>query len=346
MFARIKKSGRHQYLQIVENRRDGKKTVQRVIATLGRMDHLQDRGDIETLARSLSRFSERVLLILSGRSDVRASAKKIGPALIFDRLWNELGVDKIIRHHLAERKVEFNVERAVFMTVLHRLFVSGSDRCCDKWHRDYVINGVEELSLHHFYRAMAFLGEESVDQTGGTPFSPRCMKDHIEEDMFQARRDLFSDLEIVFFDTTSIYFEGAGGETLGRLGHSKDHRPDLNQIIVGVVIDNNGNPICCEMWPGNIADVKSLIPVIERTRRRFRIKRFCVVADRGMISDKTLVYLEQEKIPYFSDHGSSFARAERRYSSFGQTFSSSAFAENREKVSKFSGKGDGKVDAL
>ena len=69
-------------------------------------------------------------------------------------------------------------------------------------------------------------------------------------------------------------------------------------MIVGVVIDNKGNPICCEMWPGNIADVKSLIPVIERTRMRFRIKRFCIVADRGMISEETLTYLEQEKIPY------------------------------------------------
>ncbi len=298
MFARVKKSGPHQYLQIVENRRDGKKTVQRVIATLGRMDQLQVKGDIETLVRSISRFSAKVLLVLSGRSDVRASARKIGPALIFDRIWNELGLGNIIRNHLADRKFEFNVERAVFLTVLHRLFVSGSDRSCDRWQRDYVINGACDLSLHHFYRAMAFLGEELDDQTGGTPFAPRCIKDQIEEDMFQARRDLFSDLEIVFFDTTSIYFEGAGGETLGRLGHSKDHRPDLNQMIVGVVIDNKGNPICCEMWPGNIADVKSLIPVVERTRMRFRIKRFCIVADRGMISEEPLTYLEQEKIPY------------------------------------------------
>jgi transposase len=298
MFARIKKSGPHEYLQIVENRRDGKKTVQRVIATLGRMDQLQARDDIETLVRSISRFSGKVLLILSGRSDVHASTKKIGPALIFDRLWGELGIGSIIRDHLADRKFEFSVERAVFLTVLHRLFVSGSDRSCDKWHRDYVINGVCDLSLHHFYRAMAFLGEELDDQTGSMPFAPRCIKDQIEEDMFQKRRDLFSDLEIVFFDTTSIYFEGAGGDTLGRLGHSKDHRPDLNQMIVGVVIDNKGNPICCEMWPGNIADVKSLIPIIERTRMRFRIKRFCIVADRGMISEDTLTYLEQEKIPY------------------------------------------------
>ena len=298
MFARVKKSGAHQYLQVVENRREGKKTIQRVIATIGRMDQIQARGDIETLVRSLSRFSEKVLLVLTGKSDIRASAKKIGPALVFERLWKELGIKKVIQHHLADRKFEFNVERAIFLTVLHRLFVSGSDRFCDRWHRDYVIQGVEDLTLHHFYRAMAFLGEALEDQEGRTPFVPRCLKDRIEEDLFQEDRDLFTGLDVVFFDTTSIYFEGEGGQTLGQLGHSKDHRPDLNQMIVGVVLDTKGHPICCEMWPGNTADVKSLIPVIERIRSRFRIGRFCIVSDRGMISDQTTAFLEKEEIPY------------------------------------------------
>jgi transposase len=262
------------------------------------MDQLQAGSDIEILVRSLSRFSEKVLLILSGKSDVHASAKKIGPSLIFDRLWKELDIGRIIQSHLAERKFGFNVERAVFLTVLHRLFVSGSDRYCDKWHRDYVINGVDNLSLHHFYRAMAFLGEELEDQEGKTLFAPRCIKDMVEEDMFRVRRDLFTGLDVVFFDTTSIYFEGDGGEMIGQFGHSKDHRPDLHQMVVGVVLDNEGNPVCCEMWPGNTADVKSLIPVIERIRQRFQIKQFCIVSDRGMISGETLAYLEKENIPY------------------------------------------------
>jgi transposase len=298
MFARIKNSGQHQYLQIVENRREGKKTIQRVISTLGRMDQIQAKGDIETLVRSLSRFSEKVLLVLSGKGEVHASAKKIGPALIFDRLWKGLEIGKVLRYHLSDRKFEFDVERAVFLTVLHRLFVSGSDRYCDRWHRDYMITGVDGLSLHHFYRAMAFLGEELEDQEGKTPFAPRCIKDRIEEDMFQIRRDLFTGLDVVFFDTTSIYFEGAGGQTIGRLGHSKDHRPDLHQMVVGVVLDNNGHPLCCEMWPGNTADVKSLIPVIERIRSRFHIGQFCIVSDRGMISDETMAFLEKENISY------------------------------------------------
>jgi transposase len=262
------------------------------------MDQLHAGGNIEGLVRSLSRFSEKVLMILSGKSDIRASAKKIGPPLIFDRLWKELDIGRIIKYHLAGRKYEFDVERAIFLTVLHRLFVSGSDRYCDKWHRDYVINGVDGLGLHHLYRAMAFLGEELADQEGKTPFSPRCVKDNIEEDIFHARRDLFTGLDIVFFDTTTIYFEGEGGETIGQHGHPKDHRPDLKQMIIGVVLDVSGNPVCCEMWPGNTADVKSLIPVIERIRSRFHIGQFCIVSDRGMISEETLAYLEKENIPY------------------------------------------------
>ena len=297
MFARVKKTGPYEYLQIVENRWKDKKSRQRVIATVGRLDELQAKGQIETLTRSLSRFSERVLLLLSNRNDsLHAEAKKIGPALIFERLWKEVGLDSILRRLLAGRKFGFDVERATFLTVLHRLFPSGSDRSCDRWHRDYVINGVDGLSLHHLYRAMAFLGSEIEDQ-GDRTFSPRCTKDTIEEELFCRHRDLFTALDLVFFDTTSLYFEGEGGE-IGRLGHTKDHRPDLHQMIVGVVLDREGNPVCSEMWPGNTADVKSLIPVITRIRSRFNIGGFCVVADRGMISGDTVAWLENEHIPY------------------------------------------------
>jgi transposase len=297
MFARVKKAGPYEYLQIVENRWEDKKSRQHVIATVGRIDELRAKGAIETLTRSLSRFSETALLLLSDRSEsLRAEAKKIGPALIFERLWKEVGMDRILHRLLVGRKFGFEVERAVFLTVLHRLFPSGSDRSCDRWHRDYVIHGADDLSLHHLYRAMAFLGEETEEQESRTPFSPRCRKDIMEEELFHRRQDLFTTLDLVFFDTTSLYFEGAGGE-IGRLGHSKDHRPDLNQMIVGIVLDREGTPVCSEMWPGNTTDVTSLLPVLKRIRRRFPIGQICIVADRGMISADTLAYLERENIP-------------------------------------------------
>jgi transposase len=116
--------------------------------------------------------------------------------------------------------------------------------------------------------------------------------------LFARHRDLFSDLDIVFFDTTSIYFEGQGGETIGQRGHSKDHRPDLKQMVVGIVLDQKGNPVCSELWPGNTADVKSLVPIVDRLKSRFGIGSVCIVADRGMISAATLAEVEQRKWQY------------------------------------------------
>ncbi len=298
MFARVKKTGQYQYLQLVQNRREGKKTMQRVVATLGRVEELQQKGDIEGLVRSLSRFSETALMILSGKSIVQAQTISIGPSLIFERLWRDLKIGKIIGRLLEGRKFEFDVERAIFLTVLHRLFVSGSDRCCDKWQRDLAVNGSEDLKLHHLFRAMSFLGEEIEDQRNCSFFTSRCTKDVIEEDLFSDRRDLFTGMDCVFFDITSIYFEGEGDDTVGEYGHSKDHRPDFKQIVAGAVLDDKGHPVCCEMWPGNTTDVKSLIPIVERLKNRFHIRQFCVVCDRGMISQTTLDWLEAHNIFY------------------------------------------------
>src|SRR5919202_1608357 len=106
-----------------------------------------------------------------------------------------------------------------------RVLAPGSDRAADKWRTDYQIDGCERLQLHHLYRAMAWLGEALPEdqQAGQTPFAPRCTKDRIEEELFAHRRDLFSGLQLVFFDTSSIYFEGAGGQEIGQRGYSKDH---------------------------------------------------------------------------------------------------------------------------
>jgi transposase len=184
--------------------------------------------------------------------------------------------------------------------VLHRLCATGSDRAALRWKEDYLIDGIEDIELHHLYRAMGWLGEQlpRSQQQGSSKLVPRCTKDLVEERMFEGRRDLFTDLEIVFFDTTSLYFEGQGGDTLGQHGHSKDHRPDLHQMVVGAVLDSNGRPISCELWPGNTADVTTLIPIVDRLLQRFHIRQVCIVADRGMISKATIADLEQQRWPF------------------------------------------------
>ena len=128
-------------------------------------------------------------------------------------------------------------------------------------------------------------------QDAATRYTPRCLKDVVEEDLFARRRELFSTLDLVFLDTTSLYFEGAGGQTLGRRGFSKDDRPDLNQMILAVLLDGDGRPVCTEMWPGNTADAGCLIPVVDRLRKRFLFAGFAGRRS-GMISAETIAELE------------------------------------------------------
>jgi hypothetical protein len=185
----------HRYLYLVESVREGKKVRQRTIKALGRKDALVASGELDRLAASIARHAERSI-ILSDIDAGKIQAQRIGGPLLFARLWERLGIDAVLAELLEGREFGFDVERAVFVATLHRLFVSGSDRSCSDWMKSYAIEGAEELALHHFYRAMAWLGEEIAEKAKGA-LAPRCVKDVIEEKLFERRRDLFTDLSLV-----------------------------------------------------------------------------------------------------------------------------------------------------
>ena len=296
MFIRTQTNGDRTYLLLVENERVNGRLVQRVLHRLGRLDELQASGQLDAILKSFGRFSEKLLVLdAHARGDsVTTKTVTIGPASIVERLWRECGIAEVLTDLLAARRFDFSVERAIFLTVVHRLMAPGSDRAADRWRQDYAIPGTADLELHQLYRAMAWLGEPlpKAQQAAATPFAPRTTKDLVEEALFARRRDLFSSLDLVFFDTTSLYFHGAGGDTLGRHGHSREHRPDLKQMVVGMLLDGEGRPVCTELWPGNTTDVTTLIPVVDRLRQTFQVREVCVVADRGMISAKTIDALE------------------------------------------------------
>jgi hypothetical protein len=177
MFFRTKTSGPRTYLQIVENRWEDGRPRQRVIATLGRLDHLQQSGQLDALLASGARLAQSVLLLSAHAKGQlpTVTTRRVGPALVFERLWRETGCQRVIERLLDGRRFEFDVERAIFLTVLHRLFAPGSDRAADKWKADYQTQGCEAIQLHHLYRAMAWLGEElpGDQQAGRTPLAPR-----------------------------------------------------------------------------------------------------------------------------------------------------------------------------
>ena len=292
MFVRVKKIGAYEYLYLVENAREGGRHVQRVVKALGRRDEVEASGMLDALVASAARHSRRSIVLSSFYGGELAELRRvsIGPDLVFGRLWRETGCAEVISALLVGRRFGFDIERAIYLTVLHRLMVSGSDRHASRWHHGFRIPGAEELTLDHAYRAMTWLGEEIADG--------RTTTDAIEEDLYRHRQELFGEVSIAFFDTTSLYFEGAGGQTLGQLGHSKDYRAHLKQVVLGMVLDGDDRPFASFLWPGNTADVTRLMPVVQRLRERFGIAQVCIVADRGMISAATLAALEKAGLEY------------------------------------------------
>src|ERR1035437_8706583 len=157
MFIRVKHNGNYDYQQLVDSQRIDGRVRQSVIGTLGRRDLLENSQTLAGLMASLNKFTRHAAVLAehrSGKTEIH-STRSLGPGLVFARLWEQLGLPAVLAELLQERKFGFAVERAIFLTVLHRLMGSGgrSDRAAEKWREDYVIPGVQELELQHLYRA-------------------------------------------------------------------------------------------------------------------------------------------------------------------------------------------------
>src|ERR1700748_3570874 len=168
MFIRVKKIGSHEYLYLVENTRAAGRHVQRVIKALGRRDEIENSDMLDGLIASAARHSRRSIVLSRFYRGELAELHRlsIGPDLVFGRLWQQTGCADVLRHLLSERQFGFDVERAIYLTVLHRLMVSASDRHAHDWLQRLRIPGTEALPLKQAYKAMAWLGEQTA---GGPP---------------------------------------------------------------------------------------------------------------------------------------------------------------------------------
>lgn len=260
---------------------------QRVIASLGRLDHLKASGDIDSLAKSLARFSE-TLSVISAARDPKingCTAKTWGPALVFERLWKRQGLPELIKMLSSGRRFRFDLERVCFALALQRLCEPGSDLQGSDWVKRIEAPGLGEIELHQMYRTVGWLGES---------------RQELERELFFKDRDLFNrELDLVFLDTTSTYVYRDRETEFAKRGYSRDRRSDLPQMVLCVAVDRRGWPISWEIFPGNTADVKAFEKTIAKFRDRFRIGRVSVVADRGMISKNTIKLLvEHDDSPF------------------------------------------------
>lgn len=286
MFVRVKRSVHdnrtYEYLQIVESVRDGDSVRQRVIANLGRREELAREGSLDSLLRSLAKFSERLRVVDKVRTDGVAAreSRSWGPTLVFERLWREQGVGDVVRELARGRKFGFDVERVAFALALQRLCAPGSDLSGISWLQTVEGHGFDRIELQHLYRATGFLAD---------------VRDGLEKALFMRDRDLFSrQIDLVFIDTTSTYIYRDDETLLRKRGYSRDRMPDCPQVVICLAVDKEGWPVAWDLLPGNTADRTAFVAMIAKLRERFCIRRVVVVADRGMISRDTIALLESD----------------------------------------------------
>lgn len=287
MFVRVKRSGTdsaaREYLQIVESRREGTAVRQRVVATLGRREEIVADGRLDGLLRSLAKFSERLQVVERVRTDglLARETRTWGPALVFQRLWQQQQLPELLAKRSVSRQFEFDVERVAFALALQRLCAPGSDLQGSEWVRTVECEGFERIALQHMYRTVSFLASARED---------------IEKDLFFKDRDLFSrTLDLVFIDTTSTFLYRTEETPLRRRGYSRDRMADCPQVVICLAVDQQGWPMAWDILPGNTADAVAFVAMIKKLRERFHIRRVVVVADRGMLSQQTITLLEGDK---------------------------------------------------
>ena len=264
------------YLQLVENRRVEGKVRQRVLCTLGRTDDPTLPKRLNALVETASRYAELERLVLSEGVKVRTATW--GPHLVWGRVWEET-VGPVVEGALGKGKAA----KAVYLMVLHRLCDPGSKVKCMEFAKDVYGAGFEGLKLHDLYRAL--------DSLVG-------VKEEIERGWLARVRDLFTELSLVYFDTTSTYLEGTHPEELVSLGFSRDRRPDRRQLCLGVVVTREGIPVAHLLLPGRTADPVAFREAISYLVEGLGLSRVVICCDRGMVSEGNLRALRDEGLSY------------------------------------------------
>ncbi|MFH1141159.1 MAG: IS1634 family transposase [Chloroflexota bacterium] len=284
--ARGRKGEKHEYLRLVESVWENGRSKQRVVASLGRKDLLAPH--LDDLVRLLGDGEEKRWV--RAAEVVAQESVCWGPFLVISHLWRELGLEEVldgIDGSLADRALVLVAGRLCRPASEHGLaWWLDTDYVCDRQGRRWLPAWEEHgrvrvnLSwLQRWYRALDKLVEH---------------KEEIEKAMYLKLRDLFSlEVDMVFYDITSSYFEGQGPAVLAEYGYSRDGRPQNRQVLVGMVMVN-GWPVAHHVFPGNLPDAGTVEEVVEDLEKRFGLRRVLFVGDRGMVTTDNIELLRQK----------------------------------------------------
>lgn len=275
------------YLQLAHNEWDSVSGQSRakVIYNFGREDRL-DRDAIARLVSSLSRMlpPDEALEATADTGLEFVESRPMGGAYVLDRLWRRLGIDKTLNDLAASRRFGTDMERVLFALVANRALAPSSKLAATSWISDrVVIDGLGTVDADMCYRAMDWLVEIETE---------------LAEAVYWSTADLLNlEVDLLFFDTTSTYFQSLGdnGDDIDKFrvrGRSKDHRPDLPQVVIGMAVTRGGIPIRVWSWPGNTADA-TVITQVKDDLAAWKLARVVWVTDTGFNSASNRRYLQR-----------------------------------------------------
>ena len=284
----------HAYLQIVRSFREDGKVKQEVLFTLGRLDVLQATGQIDSLVAALSRYATRQQVIDLSKDISVSQVYHLGAAHVVSRMLERLGLKRMLERLAAEHpRMQLPWVAIITGMILSRFIEPCSKRRLNLEQWGQIYPGILECDvppLKSFYRAMDVLWEHRED---------------VEATLFDrgGQRDLFNQkLDVVFYDLTTLHFESANDDPdvgeLRRFGYSKNHREDLTQVILGLLVDREGVPVGFQLFPGNTYEPHTLPLILEKLKTKYHITRVILIADRGIITKDNLGDLRQAKMDF------------------------------------------------
>lgn len=310
MFVRIRKrilkKGWGRYAYLVDSRWNSvkKKHEQDIVVCLGSVENIPHNGVIEKIITALDAFarkqgittlSEGIILPTLNDENILTQSLDFGEMILANHAISTLSLDTILEDaYQRTRGRQLSAEKLkdciTVMIARHLHPVSTvSERETHLWYENQVfVKDKHRLSLMDFYRSLDVLIQN---------------KDEIERQYFEKNKNLFSEpLDLVLFDTTSIYYydgeQKIEEKSILQYGFSKDGKGNLKQVIVGVLMTSEGVPIAHEVFPGNKSDLKSVREIISTVKTKYNIKRIIFVADRGMVSEENLTFIEEEGMEY------------------------------------------------
>ena len=283
MYVRITKNNKGDaYYHLVESFRLDGKVKQRILLSLGRVED----NKLEQLSEAISKHLDTIhVLDLAKHIDI-SNAYIYGSLMVLDRLMETLGINSVISEITSKHeKVKYDLKKVLFTLITSR-FVKPVSKLAlyDRWiEKFYPVMVDHDIALQHIYR--------SLDIVAGH-------KEQIEQSLYAYKKDLFSiNVDIVLYDLTTLRFESTR-EDLGELrkfGYSKEMRTDCTQVVFGLLTDTDGIPLSFEVHPGNTFEGNTLKGIVDKMRKKFSVRRFIFIADRGMFSAKNLDHIRNNQ---------------------------------------------------